>query len=124
MTTEQNRAIALKVVASLGGGKPDASLFAEDAEWWVPGTGTLPNAQFLAFAEAFTVNLVNRRSDLTVTGVTAEGDRVAIEAVSNGQLTNGKAYRNTYHYLFVFKDGKVRTAKLYNDTQHVKDVRD
>ena len=83
----------------------------------------LPNAQFLQFAELFTANLVGNRSNLTVLGVTAEGDRVAIEAVSDGMMTNGKPYRNSYHYLFVFDGGKVKLAKLYNDTQHVADVR-
>lgn len=80
------------------------------------------NREFLAFAEAFTTKLVGNRSNLIVQGVTAEGDRVAIEAVSHGQMTNGKTYNNTYHYLFIFKDGKIRMAKLYNDTQHATEV--
>ena len=122
MTTEQNRATALKMVASLGGGKPDQSLFAPDAEWWIPGYGAFGNRDFLAFAEAFTDKLVGNRSNLTVEGITAEGDRVAIEAVSHGKMTNGKTYNNTYHYLFIFENGKIRMAKLYNDTLHAAEV--
>jgi ketosteroid isomerase-like protein len=122
MRVEENRALALRMVASLGGGKPDQSLFHPQAEWWVPGQGWFPNDKFLAFAEAFTDKLVGNRSNLTVEGVTAEGDRVAIEAVSHGQMTNGKIYNNTYHYLFVFEDGKIRKAKLYNDTLHAAEV--
>ena len=38
----------------------------------------------------------------------AEGDRVAVEAESHGELKNGKTYNNTYHFLFVFRDGKIR----------------
>jgi len=123
MSTEANRATALKMVASLGGGKPDPSLFTDDAEWWVPGRGTFANRDFLAFADSFTAMLEDGRSNLTVHGVTAEGDRVAIEAESHGRMLNGKVYNNTYHYLFVFRDGKICMAKLYNDTQHVAEVR-
>ena len=57
-----------------------------------------------------------------VHNLTAEGDRVAIEAEGHAELTNGKIYRNRYHYLFIFRDGKVCRAKLYNDTQHAKDI--
>lgn len=61
-------------------------------------------------------------SKITVDGITAEGDRVAIEAEGHAELTNGKIYRNRYHYLFIFRDGKVCRAKLYNDTQHAKEI--
>jgi len=121
MNTEQNRATALKLVASLGGGAPDLSLMTPDAVWWAPGRGSFGSDAFLGVAGSF-AGMFKRPSILTVLGVTAEGDRVAIEAEGYAELTNGKIYRNRYHYLFVFRDGLVCQAKLYNDTAHAAEI--
>ncbi len=50
-------------------------------------------------------------SVITVQGVTAEGDRVAIEAEGRAELKNGRIYANRYHYLFVLRDGKILPSK-------------
>jgi ketosteroid isomerase-like protein len=121
MTTEQNRATALKLVATLGAGAPDMSLVTDDAVWWTPGRGEFDNETFAKMAGGF-ASMFKSPSQITVHGVTAEGDRVAIEAQGHAELTNGKVYRNTYHYLFVFQDGKICRGKLYNDTQHAKEI--
>jgi len=121
MSTEQNRATALKMVATLGAGAPDLSLAAADAVWWAPGRGEFGNDTFSKMARGF-AGMFKSPSKITVHGVTAEGDRVAIEAQGHAELTNGKVYRNTYHYLFVFRDGKICQGKLYNDTKHAADI--
>ena len=121
MSTEQNRATALKMVATLGAGAPDLSLAAADAVWWAPGRGEFGNDTFAKMASGF-AGMFKSPSKITVHGVTAEGDRVAIEAQGHAELTNGKVYRNTYHYLFVFRDGKICQGKLYNDTKHAADI--
>ena len=121
MTMEQNRATALKLVATLGAGAPDMSLMTDDAIWWAPGRGEYGNAAFAKIAGGF-AGMFKSPSKITVDGITAEGDRVAIEAEGHAELTNGKIYRNRYHYLFIFRDGKVCRAKLYNDTQHAAEI--
>jgi len=121
MDTERNRATALKLVASLGGGAPDLSLVTEDAVWWAPGRGEFGNGAFGKVAGSF-AGMFKRPSTITVLGVTAEGDRVAIEAEGHAELTNGKIYRNRYHYLFMFRDGLIREARLYNDTAHAAEI--
>jgi ketosteroid isomerase-like protein len=121
MITEDNRATALKLVATLGAGAPDMSLLTPDAVWWAPGRGTFDNATFAQTAGAF-AGMFKAPSVITVLGVTAEGDRVAIEAEGRAELKNGRIYANRYHYLFVFRDGKICRAKLYNDTQHAADI--
>jgi ketosteroid isomerase-like protein len=121
MDTERNRATALKLVASLGGGAPDLSLLTGDAVWWAPGRGTFGSDAFRKVAGSF-AGMFKRPSTITVLGVTAEGDRVAIEAEGYAELTNGKFYQNRYHYLFVFRDGLVCQAKLYNDTKHAAEI--
>ena len=47
---------------------------------------------------------------------------MAIEAEGHAELTNGKVYRNRYHYLFIFRDGKICEARLYNDTKHAAEI--
>jgi ketosteroid isomerase-like protein len=112
-----NKETALKFVDSMSRGEMDMSMLTDDVEWWVPGRGTMSKADFLELAGGFQ-SLVEGKISLTVDGVTAEGDRVAVEAESHGELKNGKIYNNTYHFLFVFRDGKICLSKEYNDSAH------
>jgi len=59
---------------------------------------------------------------IEVTGVTAEGDRVAIEATGRGRLRNDRDYDNTYHFLMTVRDGRVESVREYMDSQHVAEV--
>ncbi|WBX85780.1 nuclear transport factor 2 family protein [Sphingosinicella microcystinivorans] len=54
-------------------------------------------------------------------GVTAQGDRVAVEAVAHGKHQD-RIYRNRYHFLFVLRDGQIARILEYNDTQHLAEV--
>lgn len=72
------------------------------------------NAIFEAFPEGIR---------FTVSGITAEAQRVAVEAQSEGLHSSGQVYRNEYHFLFVFDDqGKILELKEYMDTERVTDV--
>jgi ketosteroid isomerase-like protein len=121
MSTEQNRKIAIAFVESMPRTGIDGNVVTDDAQWWVPGTGWLSRAQFMKLVEGFGER-VDGPVTLTVEGVTAEGDRVAVEAQAHAALKNGKIYRNTYHFLFIFRDGKICQAKEYNDTLHAREV--
>ena len=54
--------------------------------------------------------------------LTAEGDRVAVEATSSGMHVSGRLYENEYHFLFQLRDGKVLSLREYMDTERVTDV--
>jgi uncharacterized protein len=54
--------------------------------------------------------------------MTAEGERVAVEATSEGEHISGQTYSNEYHFLFEFRDGKLLRLKEYMDTEMVTDV--
>lgn len=58
----------------------------------------------------------------TVTGMTAEADRVAVEATSRGRHVSGNDYRNHYHFLFTWREGKLLELKEYMDTELVTDI--
>ncbi len=55
-------------------------------------------------------------------GMIAEGDKVAVEATSEGKHISGVTYSNEYHFLFEFRDGKLFSLKEYMDTERVTDV--
>ena len=57
-----------------------------------------------------------------IQAMTAEGDRVAVEATSEGEHVSGQTYSNEYHFLFEFKNGKLLRLKEYMDTEMVTDV--
>jgi uncharacterized protein (TIGR02246 family) len=57
-----------------------------------------------------------------ILGMTAEGERVAVEATSEGLHVSGKPYKNFYHFLFTWRDGELLELKEYMDTEVVTDV--
>ncbi len=59
---------------------------------------------------------------MSVLSCLAEGDQVALEVVSAGDLKNGRQYRQEYHMLMKFRDGKIASVREYLDTQHANDV--
>ncbi len=58
----------------------------------------------------------------TIHAMTAEGERVAVEAESRGRHVSGKIYNNLYHFLIKFRDGKIIALKEYMDTELVTDI--
>lgn len=58
----------------------------------------------------------------TIKAMTAEGERVAVEAESEGAHVSGQTYSNQYHFLMRFRDGKVVEFKEYMDTERVTDI--
>jgi ketosteroid isomerase-like protein len=121
MSIEDNRLTALRLIDRLSRGLIDEAIVTEDVSWWVPGRGIINKADFGEIAK--TVNgLFKSGVAMTILGSTAEGDRVAIEAEAYGELKNGKIYNNTYHFLFLFRDGRIFQAKEYNDSKHAADT--
>jgi uncharacterized protein len=58
----------------------------------------------------------------TIDAMTAEGQRVAVEAHSQGRHASGALYSNDYHFLFVFREGRLELLREYMDTERVTDV--
>jgi ketosteroid isomerase-like protein len=54
--------------------------------------------------------------------MTAEGDRVAVEAKSFATMEDGRVYANSYHFLLTVRDGKVTTVREYMDTIHARET--
>jgi ketosteroid isomerase-like protein len=57
-----------------------------------------------------------------IDAMTAEGERVAVEAHSHGRHVSGQLYTNQYHFLFVLRDGRVTLLREYMDSERVTDI--
>ena len=127
MSAEDNKRVVFGFFESMNSGNGAAVMnaLADSATWWVAGnfplSGTKTKAQF-----AELMGQLGSRIDgalrVTPSEVTAEGDRVAVEAESYGKMKNGKVYQNQYHFLFVVRDGKIQQVKEYLDTIHANEV--
>lgn len=126
MNTELNKSVAIDLFARFTASDIPAVLdtMTEDATWLVPGKPeNSPSAGLYdkrRIARLFQVMLSRLKSGLrmTVKSAIAEGDKVALEVQSYGELTNGNIYRQEYHFLMEFRDGKICAVREYLDTQH------
>ena len=102
-----------------------ATLYADDAVLWTAGTlpfsGRFTKAQAIQGMDAI-LSLFPGGLAFTIKAMTAEGERVAIEAESHGRHVSGKTYHNQYHFLMIIRDGKVAEFREYMDTMHANEV--
>lgn len=126
MSVESNKKIARALVESLGSDRNDtlSGLLHEEVLWTVmansasfPVAGDMGKGQFLEHMRRFR-RAVPDGLQITVTGVTAEGDRVAVEAESSATLMSGNVMNQVYHFLFEIRGEKVYRAREYIDTAH------
>lgn len=125
MSTEDNKrtAMALLRASAVHDGPAFEALMHPDATYWTLGKphlckfgGEKTRAAICAYMATPSIFL-NGGVDVTFGAITAEDDRVAIEAETTGTLPDGRVYTNSYHYLMTFRDGKVLRVKEYLDTQ-------
>ncbi len=57
---------------------------------------------------------------MNVTNALAENDTVIVEARGEARTKDGRAYKNTYCFVFKFESGKIIESREYLDTQLVK----
>lgn len=125
--SEANKKVVLDFFEKFSTGDMEATLamMADSATWWVAGSfplsGTRDKKQFRellgGIAEACTGPI-----KITPKGVTAEGDRVAVEAESYVKLKNGRVYNNQYHFLIEVRGGKIERVREYLDTMHTNAI--
>ena len=101
------------------------SLMHEDGTWWIQGdtdiSGIYTKTQYTALVNGVGDNTENG-IQVTFKEMTAEDNRVAVEAESYGVLKNGKIYQNTLHLQHVIVDGKLMAVREYLDTRHVQET--
>ena len=122
-TTLANKETALGFFDAVLNGDSDraTSMLTDDCEFFF--AGDLPvSGRYDATSGIGTWATIRAMADGSVTfdfgAVTAEDDRVAIEAESRGS-SGERTFNNQYHFLFRFRDGKISQVKEYFDTLHV-----
>lgn len=104
------------------------ALMADDATWWIAGkkernptAGLYPKDKigrlFLRMGAALEDGL-----RMSMQSCIGEGDALALEVSSSGDLRNGRRYRQEYHMRMEFRDGRIAAVREYLDTQHAYDV--
>lgn len=51
---------------------------------------------------------------------TAQGSRVALEALVEAELRSGRQYRNEYHFAFTVEQQQITSVRAYLDTEHLR----
>src|SRR5262245_61627395 len=100
MSTDQNRKVANDLFARFSAGDiPGAlALLTDDVAWTIVGrredlpTAGTYNKQRLEKLMKAMLSQTKSPMTFTLTGQVAEGDKVAVEAESVAQLTNGRTY--------------------------------
>lgn len=120
--SQANKDIALTFLNALGSGDGATlrGVIAEDIKAVCTGTsilsGTREYAEIVAALDIFpTVTKGGLRFEII--SMTAEEDRVSVEAQGHCELVTGAAYNNQYHFLFHIRDGRIYLLKEYIDTK-------
>jgi len=129
-TTEDNKRSAVELFARFTASDIPGvlALVRDDVTWRVPGKPELSPVAGIYNKERlkrlFERMLAQLEGGLrmTVLGILAEGNDVAVEVESQGDLRNGRKYRQQYHFLITFRDGRIASVREYLDTHHAFDV--
>ena len=126
-STEQYKTIVRDFFAALNAGDVDAivNAYADDGCVQTMGStlisGTFSKPEIAASAGAI-FEVFPQGLKFEICDMVAEGEKVAVEAVSEGEHVSGQTYSNEYHFLFEFRDGKLLKLKEYMDTEMITDV--
>jgi ketosteroid isomerase-like protein len=126
LSVDQNKATAREFFSRFSESDIPGAMatLTDDATWWIPGKPELTPIAGLyqkdAITKLFYAMLRRLKHGLRMTpqSMIGEGDRVAVEVTSEGDVTNGRFYRQQYHMLMEFRDGKISAVREYADTHH------
>jgi ketosteroid isomerase-like protein len=130
MTLERNKQVAVELFARFSAGDIPGvlALMTDDVTWRVPGKPEISRAAGIydkrRLERLFNRMLAQLQNGLkmTVSSSIAEGDQLAVEVESAGDLRNGRQYRQQYHFAITLRDGKIAAVREYLDTHHAFDV--
>lgn len=116
------RDVALGFFADINAGKFDEAFarLAEDVQYEVvsppPYGGRMDRSGLSSFMAATIQPKLAGPLQVDILGVTASGDRVAIETRTRAKGKDGKDYDNRFHFLCVVRDGLIVEAREYLDS--------
>lgn len=125
---ERNKELVLKFFASVSD-EADAhnvesamSLFADNSVFRVMGSygmgGTMTKEETIR-KNVEVLATIKGRMKFKIHSVTAEHNRVAVEAENTCTLIDGKLYDNFYLFVFVIENGQIQRVNEYLDTLYL-----
>ncbi|MEV6996013.1 nuclear transport factor 2 family protein [Streptomyces sp. NPDC093228] len=130
MSVEENKSVVRRFFELLtnGDGEGALALIDDNVRWWVGGqpdyfalAGNKTKSQFAELLSVVEGALPNG-IQLTITGMTAEGDRVAVEVTARGEAPTGEVYNNRYHDLLILRNGKIVVGHEYLDPMPAQEI--
>ena len=130
MTLQENKQLARVFLEHAYANRMEAALalLTQDASWWVLGDP----AQLRVAGERDVAGIERllRGIARAVPGgmrplfhaITAEEDRVAVEAEAHADFANGKPFHNRYHFLIRVREGAICEVREYMDTLHAYQI--
>ena len=109
-----NHAIAEAYLSAVTAGDLPDSLLTDDMTAWLTTQGTIPKSAYQG-AIRFLATMCKSPIRFTVDAITAQDDRVVIEAHSQATLIDGQEYANTYVFSLRVRNGRIAwIAEHYN----------
>ena len=118
--TDSNHDLVRTFFRALGAGTLSDDLFTSDMTVWTVSSGSADMGRFLGGARLL-ASIFNGTLVYTINSLTAEDDRVAVEAQSHGTLINGEPYHNTHMYLLRIRDGRIAAISEFMNQTLIKD---
>ena len=101
-----NYAVAEAYLAAVTAGDLPDSLLTDDMTAWLTTQGPISKSAYQG-AIRLLAKMCESPIRFTVDAVTAQDDRVVIEARSQATLINGQEYANTYVFSLRLRDGRI-----------------
>jgi len=92
-----------------------------DFVWWVLGMGEIQD-KIVRLAAIMRTHFLAEGAKFDIHGVTADGDRVAIESEVSIPLKDGRVYNNRYHNLYLLREGRIVEIREYHNTAHADPI--
>ena len=124
---ERNKGIARQFIENLTNNNVPAIIesYDDDVRLYTMGNTLISGVVNKTQAKEFAGQVLNafpQGIKFVIHNLTAEEDRVAIEAESSAIHASGKSFNNKYHFLMRLRDGKIVTLTEYMDTELVTEV--
>lgn len=130
MGLQENKQLVAEFFECFGRKDVDGAMnmMTDDGTWWIGGktrlfpiAGLKTKDEMRAILDQF---VPGSKDGLKIipTLMTAEDDRVAVEATSHGEFPSGFVYENEYHFLVTVRGNQIAAVKEYLDTMHTGEM--
>jgi len=129
MDLKENKTVVQEFIVAMQNSNVDKlkTMITDDFSWWIIGkpeylvtAGEHDTEYFLDFFKGG--ELFPEGPEFKIVSIMAEENKVAAEATFKAKTAMGTFYENTYHFLFIIENGKVKRMKEYMDTFSAKQL--